>query len=79
MVYEFAILFCCPILFRRRAAAPRMGQAPAMTDNKLAELRPAVYDALMNGGGNTSRFHMAPGTSSARRPALESCEPQISN
>jgi hypothetical protein len=62
--------------FMSRRCAP-YGSTPAMTDNKLAGLRPPVYDALMNGSGNTSRFHMAPDTSSARRPALGSHEPQV--
>jgi hypothetical protein len=36
----------------------------------------AAYDALMNGNSNQSRFHIAPGTSSVRRPALKLYEPQ---
>ncbi len=47
-----------------------------MTGDKLAELQSAVYDALMNNNNNQSRFHIAPGTSSARRPALKPDEPQ---
>ncbi len=49
---------------------------PQMTGDKLAELQSAVYDALMNNNNNQSRFHIAPGTSSARRPALKPDEPQ---
>src|ERR1700719_3422320 len=35
-----------------------------------------AYGALMNGNSNQSRLHIAPGTSSARRPALKPYEPQ---
>jgi SAM-dependent methyltransferase len=49
---------------------------PQMTGDEPAELQSAVYDALMNDSSNQSRFHIAPGTSSARRPALKPYEPQ---
>jgi hypothetical protein len=35
-----------------------------------------AYDALMNGNSNQSRLHIAPGTSSARRPDLKPYQPQ---
>jgi Tautomerase enzyme len=49
---------------------------PQMTGDKLAELQSAIYDAFMNQNSNQSRFYIAPGTSSARRPACKPYEPQ---
>ena len=59
-------------------SASPYGSRPQVTADNPAELQSAVYDALMNGNSNPSRFHIAPGTSSARRPALKPYEPQKS-
>ena len=47
-----------------------------MERSLLAQSGHAAYGALMNGDSNQSRLHMAPGPSSARRPALKPYQPQ---
>ncbi len=54
----------------KRAATGKFERLP-MTGRLVRNAVIAIYAAIMYGDRSQSRLHMAPGTSSACRPALE--------
>jgi hypothetical protein len=64
------------LCYARRTDVGLGHSRPCRDDRYWRKAVIAAYDALMNGNSNQSRRHIAPGTSSARRPALKPYEPQ---
>ena len=62
----FLRFYLGPTTETQAAACLRIWISRSWKKDKLAELQSAVYDALMNDNSNQSRFHIPPGTSSAR-------------